>query len=207
MGQRVQGEASGPAFELPGLLSALRCGALVVMTIPRPPRSDRFFQNYLDLAPEGDVLDLLEHQGAALASQVSAWSDGELSTRYAPGKWTAKEVLGHLADGERIFAYRLLWLARGGGDNLPSFEEDDFVATAQFDRLSPAELANELATVRRSTLSLLRTLPQLDWQATASVGGNPMTLSTIPWLMVGHERHHLQVLAQRYGLALPPDLP
>lgn len=202
----MQEEASGPAFGIPGLLSDLRCGALEVMTIPRPPRSDRFFQSYLDLVPEGDVLDLLERQGAALASQVSAWNEAKLSTRYAPGKWSAKEVLGHLADGERIFAYRLLWLARGGEDNLPSFEEDDFVATAQFDRLSPAELANELATVRRSTLSLLRTLPQLDWHATASVGGNPMTLSTIPWLMVGHERHHLGVLEQRYGLTLPAGL-
>lgn len=168
------------------------------MQLAKPARTEHYFQSYIDAAPDGEILEGLQVSGAHLVQQVRSWPEEFGSHRYAPDKWSVKEVLGHIADGERIFGYRLLWIAREGIGELPGFDQDPFVVTGRFDRLSLSQLARELEVVRAASVSLLETLPPLDWSAPLTIADNPMTPAHIPWLMVGHQLHHQSVLAARY---------
>jgi len=174
------------------------------MKILRPERTDLFFQEYIDLVPGDDPIAALQAQQASTRERLSKVTESQGDSRYAPDKWSAKQVLGHMADGERIFQYRLLWLARGSDAPLPGFDQDPFVESAGFDSRTVGDLAAEFDSVRSASLTLLTGLtqgrPDLDWNRPATVSGNPMTLATIPWLLAGHERHHLAVLADRYAI-------
>ena len=118
---------------------------------------------------------------------------------YAPGKWTLKEILGHLVDDERIFAYRLLCVARGEEAELPGFDEMVYAASGEFERRSLDDLLEEYAVVRRATIALLRYLPRSAWTRRGAVNGYAATPRGLAFHIAGHELHHHRVVRERYA--------
>jgi uncharacterized damage-inducible protein DinB len=126
--------------------------------------------------------------------------DARALHRYAPGKWSVKEVLGHLGDAERVYAYRMLRFARNDATPLPGFDEDRYVPAGQFDGRSMTSLVAEWQTIRRSTLALVDGLPTEALDRPGVASGWPFTVRTLVWLAAGHASHHLRILRERYGL-------
>ena len=119
---------------------------------------------------------------------------------YAPGKWTVKEVIGHLCDAERVFAYRAMRFARADATELPGFDENAYVANANFRSRTMDDLLDEMFAVRAATLSLAKHLPESAMSNRGSANGSPVTVRALFYIIAGHERHHLGILRERYGL-------
>jgi hypothetical protein len=171
-----------------------------MITIPRPSPDDvsSYHLQYIAQVPEGDPLAFLETQRDQLSNLLSSLEEAQGNFRYAPGKWSLKEVLGHISDTERIFAFRLLCIARGETQSLPGFEQDDFVLAAHFDSRSLADLLSEFLDIRRASLSLLKSL---DAEAIARSGianNAPLRVATLAYLIPGHAEHHLSVIKAHY---------
>src|SRR5262245_28188406 len=134
------------------------------------------------------------------ATMLRGLSETDAMYRYARGKWSIKEVVGHLADTERILAYRALCIARGDTTPLPGFDETAYVPVAKFDARSLADLVGELRTVRTATLALLRTFDGDAWRRRGTASGKPVSVRALAFTIPGHERHHLDILRTRYGV-------
>jgi len=156
------------------------------------------FASYVEAVPDGDLLAFLESQRDRLSALFSSLDEAKGGHRYAPGKWSLKEVLGHVSDTERILAYRLLCIARGEKQSLPGFEENDYVEAAAFDRRSLANLLAEFLDIRRASLSLIRSLEPEVFDRTGIANQNPLTVATIAYVLAGHAEHHLSVVKERY---------
>ena len=159
-----------------------------------------FYARYVALVPEAEILDVLEGQVAellALAGRVGGEREGH---RYAEGKWSVRQVMGHLVDAERVFAYRAFCFSRGETAALPSFDENAYAAAARSDAFPLRELAEELALVRRSSLAFLRRLEPGEWARTGVASAHPVSVRALAWIMAGHPRHHLGILRERYGV-------
>jgi uncharacterized damage-inducible protein DinB len=165
------------------------------------PGSDEygaFYSGYVDRVPEGDLVAILEHQIEDTLALLRSVPDEDGDRRYAPGKWSVKEVVGHLADTERVMSYRALRVARGDSTPLPGFEQDDYVAAADFSRRSLAILLSELEVLRRGTVALFDSLTEEDWARRGTASGHPVTPRSLACIIAGHELHHRQVLMERY---------
>jgi hypothetical protein len=158
-----------------------------------------FYAGYVARVPAGDLLSTLATQLDDTLAVVASFGEARADHRYAPGKWSVKEVVGHLADTERIFAYRALRIARGDATPLPGFDENLFVATAGFDRRPLADLVADLRLVRQHTLALLRALDDEALARRGTASNNPLTARAAAYVIAGHERHHAAVLRERYG--------
>ncbi len=171
---------------------------------PTPGEYDPYYQTYLDGLPAGDVLALLETQRRETSALLGGLSEQEAGYRYAAGKWSVKEVVGHLIDVERVFAYRALRFSRADTTPLPGFEQDDYVARGNYDSRTLVDLLEELDVARSSTLALFRDMSaaMLDRQGTANEA--TMRVRAVPWIILGHERHHLAILRGRYLAAPEP---
>ncbi len=156
------------------------------------------YGRYVDAAPESDICSALVQQHQATLAAVSAIPEGLVDYRYAPGKWTTREVFGHILDTERILGFRLLTFARGDGAALERADEDLYVETAGFGRYPLEEWLEEYSLVRRSHVCFLRHLPEEAWARTGTVAGSPISVRAIAYAMVGHERHHLGMIAAKY---------
>lgn len=176
---------------------------MTTIAIPRPAATEYapFFEAYVAKVPAGDVLATLARQMEETVALVGGLSDARAAYRYAPGKWSIKEVVGHLADSERIFIYRALCAARGERTELPGFDENAYVATAHFDRRTLADLVAELRTVRAATVSFFAGLSDDDLARALVANKKPYTVRAMAYIIAGHERHHQEGLAERYGLA------
>jgi hypothetical protein len=157
-----------------------------------------FYAGYIAEMPDGDLLAALERQGEETFSLLSALPEERGDHRYAPGKWTVKEIAAHLADAERIFAYRALRFARGDTAPLAGFDENEYARTAGAGRRPLVELAGELHDVRRATLSMFRGLPPGAGERRGSANGVEISVRALAWVIAGHERHHIRVLHERY---------
>lgn len=153
---------------------------------------------YIALVPEEDILIAIEEQSAVTQKLLASLDETKAAYRYAEAKWSVKEVLGHVIDAERIFAYRALAIARGETQPLPGFDENDYVRTASFDSWKLGDLSEHYALVRRSTIVLFRNFPAEAWDGRGIANGNPVTVPALAWIIVGHERHHVQILRERY---------
>jgi uncharacterized damage-inducible protein DinB len=120
--------------------------------------------------------------------------------RYAPGKWSVKQVLGHLIDCERVFAYRAMCIARGEQKPLPGFDQDAYVDTGEADQRSPASLLDEYEAVRKASIQLFQHLPELAWTRMGNANEHPVSVRAIAWIIAGHERHHLEIFRTHYQL-------
>jgi hypothetical protein len=155
---------------------------------------------YIKRVPEFDPVIVCAAQIEETASLLHGLSDTEALHRYARGKWSVKEVVGHLADVERIMAYRALRIARGDTTPLPGFDENAYVPVAKFDARSVADLLGELRTARAATLALLRTFDADAWRRRGTASGKPVSVRAVAFMIPGHERHHIEILRTRYGV-------
>ena len=170
-------------------------------TLVRRPRAGEvgaYYFAYIDLVPEDDPLAVLESGIAETRSLLARLGEARGSHRYASGKWSVKELVGHIADGERVFAYRALRMARGDQTPLAGFEQDDYVASSASDRRTLADLVDELAHLRAANLLFFRGLEPAAWERTGTASDNPFVVCAFPYILAGHERHHRRVLAERY---------
>ncbi|HEX5005271.1 MAG TPA: DinB family protein [Gemmatimonadales bacterium] len=165
---------------------------------PAPTEYFSFYKSYVDEVPEGDVLDTLVAQRDSTAALLAGVSEADAGFRYAEGKWSIREVAGHVADAERVFAYRALRIARGDPTPLAGFDENAWMPMAGFEARSLADVAAELRAVREATLALFRSIDQAAWGRSAVASGHPVTARALAWIIAGHERHHLRVLGERY---------
>lgn len=157
-----------------------------------------FYAGYIQLVAEGDLLQLLESQQAATIKLLSGIAEDKAGYRYAPGKWSLKEVLGHMLDTERIMSYRALSFARGEQGQLPGFDQDEYVGHAGFDARPLESLLAEYATVRQATLSLLRSFSDEAWSRRGIMNNNRVTVRALGYVIAGHELHHLNVIRSHY---------
>jgi len=170
------------------------------MERPKQDEYAPFYASYVSLVPETDALAVLAAQPAelqALAAKVPAEREQH---RYAPGKWSLREVFGHLTDGERVFGYRAFCISRGDQASLPGFDEQSYIAGADYDQVRLGDLAADFAALRQSNLVVLRRLQAADWARGGTANGTPVTVRALAFIMAGHVRHHLGVLRARYGV-------
>ena len=166
------------------------------------PSTDEFAAAYAGyiarVADDEDILTALTLQLDEVAARLGGIPERLGDHRYAPGKWTIKEVVGHLSDSERVFAYRALRFARGDATPLPSFDENRYVPAMEAGRLALADLVDEWGQVRRASLALFRHLPADAWERRGPASGQPVSVRALAYVIAGHVRHHLGVLEERY---------
>ena len=173
--------------------------AMVEPAAPAPDEFDPFYARYVArVANVTAPVDELVAQRARLLNLLSPLSDEQSLFRYAPGKWSVKELVGHLADAERIFAYRLLRIGRGDATPLPGFEQDPYVEHGNFGQRTLANLGEELEVVRRSTLILYQHLGEDALGRRGTASGHAVTPRALAWIIAGHELHHVEVLKTKY---------
>jgi uncharacterized protein (TIGR03083 family) len=172
------------------------------MNIGRPEQDEipSHYVGYIARVPEADPVAVLAAQIDETAALLRPLSETEALKRYAPGKWSVKEVVGHLTDTERIMAYRALRIARADETPLPSFDENAFVPPAKFDARSLADLVADLRTVRAATLALFRSFDAEAWRRRGTASGKSVSVRALGFMIPGHERHHVEILKTRYGL-------
>jgi len=156
------------------------------------------FERYISLVPEGDIISTLGRQAETTLSLLGGISEAQANSRYAPDKWSIKELVGHVIDGERIFSYRALRFARNDPTPLPGFEQDDYVANAAFAEIPFTELAAEFDCVRRATVYLFKSLPAEAWLRSGDASGCQVTVRALAHGIAGHELHHVGILRARY---------
>jgi hypothetical protein len=168
---------------------------------PRPTEGEyhQHFARYIDLVSETDILSVLDQQVTAVRAVVSR-AAGREQFAYAPGKWTVRQVAGHVTDTERVFGYRALVFSRRDATELPSFDENAYVDHARFDEIPLRDLVEEFALVRQANLALLRGLSEAAWSASGIANHRSITVRALAYLMAGHVRHHLTGLATNYGI-------
>jgi hypothetical protein len=157
-----------------------------------------YYEAYIKLVPAGDVLVTLETQISETQSMLRALPASSSTYRYAPGKWSVNELVGHLIDSERIFAARALRFARNDATPLPGFEQDDYVRNSKFEAYPTAELASEFDTVRRATVFLFKHLDEAAWMRRGTANNAEVTVRALAYIIAGHELHHREILRSRY---------
>jgi DinB superfamily len=166
---------------------------------PGPNEYAPGFSRYITrIADDEDILKAMADQLDIVLDRVKGISEERSYYRYAAGKWSIKEIVNHLSDVERIFAYRALRIARGDTTPLPGFDEDAYAPEMRADEHTLADLASEWAGVRRSTLWLFRHLPAGAWERLGTSSGHPASVRALAYATVGHVRHHVEVLGARY---------
>jgi len=159
-----------------------------------------YFSRYLEAVEGQNVLYLLTAQGTEVTNLFRNLTDDQQKFRYAPGKWTPKQLLGHLTDTERIFACRMLAIARGEHQSLPGFDENKYEAAANFNDQPLADLLRQYDLTRQGTVALAASFPPEAWERRGTANGAAIGTRVLAWLIAGHERHHLNILRERYGL-------
>jgi len=168
------------------------------MTRPQTTEAASYYYKYIDLITNDEIVPTMESQMAETLQFLEGISEEQSLKSYAPGKWTIRELLNHVNDGERVFLYRAFWFARGFQDALPSFEQDVAVQAANANQTTWAELVEEFRTVRLSTISFFKHLPDEAWSHSGIASDNPVTVRAIAYIIAGHVAHHTQVLKERY---------
>jgi hypothetical protein len=165
---------------------------------PDPGEHDEYYARYIATVPDGDLLSMLEAQGRETAGVLRGVPEARGDFAYAPGKWTLKEVVGHVSDTERVFSYRALRIARGDETPLASFDQNAWTPQSGARARTLADLVDELEAVRRATLALLAHLPAQAPLRRGTASGKGITVRALAWIIAGHERHHLGIIRERY---------
>jgi uncharacterized damage-inducible protein DinB len=168
------------------------------MTRPQSTEAADYYFQYINLITSDDIVPAMEDQMGEMLQFLSGISEEQSLHAYAPGKWTIREVLNHVNDGERVFAGRAFWFARGFHDALPSFDQDVAVPMAKANNTSWADLVEEFKNVRLATISFFKTLPAEAWERTGVASDNPVSVRAIAYIIAGHVTHHIGVLREKY---------
>lgn len=171
---------------------------------PEPTEYAPYYEKYVALVLSGDVVAELDAQHTRTLQLLSGRTERDGKFRYAPEKWTIKEVIGHIADAERIFTYRALRIARGDQTPLPGFEQDGYVNNGAFGDRTLASVVEEFSAVRKASLALFQSLGDQAWLRRGTASNNEVTVRALAFITAGHELHHARILKERYLPALPP---
>lgn len=166
----------------------------------RPDRGeyDAFYHQYISLVPDGDIIDTLKDQLTSSLELFSHIPEDKLNYRYAPGKWTTKEVIGHIIDVEWLFTYRALQFARGDGSPLPGMDQERWMAGAHFTRRGMQSLLNEFRHLRSANIALFESFDEEILHRTGIAFDRSFTVRSILYIIAGHQLHHVAALTSRY---------
>ena len=175
---------------------------MTTLTLPPVPTEEAApsYHGYLKSVPDGRIGMHLQAQVSELEVLCAGLTASGAMFRYAEGKWTIKEVIGHLLDGERVFAYRLLRISRNDTTALPGFEENTYVPEGQFNLRGIDDLLSEFTLQRASTLALANSIPSSAWTRFGTASDNRISARAIVYIIVGHTAHHFRILRERYRL-------
>jgi hypothetical protein len=170
------------------------------LAIARPQTGEYapYYDRYISLVENDDILVTLDEQRRQAMLLLCGRSEADGDFRYAPDKWSAKQVLGHVCDTERIFAYRALRIARADQTPIEGFEQDDYVRNGPFARCPLAELIEDYIAVRRATLTLFRNLDEAAWARRGAANKNEVSVRALAYIIAGHELHHRRILEEKY---------
>jgi uncharacterized damage-inducible protein DinB len=164
---------------------------------PQPDEYSALPARYVDLVVNGPILEILEYQQQSTYNFFVRMDPGKAAYAYADGKWTVKQVLGHMADSERVFAYRALAFSREAIE-LPGFDQDVYMEKATFNTRSLEDLANEFKTIREASLYLFKSMTEDQTTQKGIASGNPVSVRALAYIIAGHEMHHIKILKERY---------
>jgi len=165
---------------------------------PQPKEYAPYYDRYISLVKDSDILNAFDEQRRQTILLLSGRTEADGDLRYAPDKWSLKEVLGHLNDTERIMSYRALRIARGDTTPIEGYEQDDYVRNGPFARRPLADLIEDYIAVRRATLSLFRNLDEAAWTRRGVANKNEVTVRALSYIIAGHELHHRRILEEKY---------
>jgi hypothetical protein len=170
------------------------------LNISRPDATEYapYYDKYVSLVANSDILTSLSQQLDETLALLGKIPESQAGSSYAPGKWSIKELVGHLIDTERIFSYRALRFARNDKTPLNGFEQDDYIRGASFDDYTLSDLASEFEHVRRATLSLFKHLNSEAWNRTGTASESLVSVRALAYIIAGHELHHMEILRSRY---------
>lgn len=167
-------------------------------SVPGRDEAAEYYFTYIDQVPAGDVLATLARQSGEMVTLLTNISDEQSRHRYGPDKWTIRQVVSHINDTERVFAYRALWFARALPLELPSFDQDVAVTFAGADDRDWNTHIDEFAAVRSASVALFRSLSDEAWNRRGVASGNPFTVRALAYITAGHVAHHVRILHERY---------
>ena len=170
------------------------------MTRPQAAEAAPYYFKYIDLVTSEDIVTTLLTQKDETARLLEGISEEKSLYAYEPGKWTIRQLLSHVNDGERVFLGRAFWFARGFQDPLPSFDQDLSVQAAQANQTSWAQLTAEFRTVRWASISFFQNLPEEAWSRTGVASDNEVSVRACAYIIAGHVAHHTNVLREKYGI-------
>ena len=156
---------------------------------------------YIDQVPQGDIRTILETQARDTVAMLRSISDDASLGRYAPDKWSIREVVSHINDAERVFSFRAFWFARAFDSALPSFDQNTAVATANADQRPWHSHVDEFESIRAATRSSFSSLPDDAWSRRGVASGNPFSVRALAFATAGHVAHHMRILRERYSLS------
>jgi hypothetical protein len=157
-----------------------------------------YYDRYISLVGEGNIVATLDSQRRDTMMLLSCRTNADGDFRYAPGKWSAKEIVGHVCDTERVFAYRALCVARGDRTPLPSFDQDAYARNGPFAQRPLSELIEDYIAVRRASLTLFRNLDDQAWKRRGIANNNETSVRALAFMIAGHELHHRKILEEKY---------
>ena len=169
-----------------------------MMTVPDRSEAAEYYFTYIDKVPPGDIRRVLSEQAADTLTLLRGISDDQSRHRYAPDKWSIRQVVSHINDAERVFAFRAFWFARGFDTPLPSYDQDAGMPFAMADERPWRSHADEFAAVRTATVALFESLPDAAWDRRGIASGSPVSVRALAYICAGHVAHHRGVLEARY---------
>ena len=175
-----------------------QCAMAVSPDRPKAAEYASSFAHYIATVPDGNIIEWLDEQKSTLRAMAKRVTPERETFRYAPGKWTVREIFGHLADTERVFGYRLLSISRGDTTPLPGFDENRYVAASAFNTRPLWSLVDELLLVRDSNLMLMKALDDEAWRRVGTANNAVVSARALAWIIAGHVDHHLAGLRERY---------
>jgi len=173
-------------------------GKILAMNGPEKTEYDPYYAHYVSLVADRDIIDTLASQPTRLRDLFTAIPEENGGFRYAEGKWSMKEVLGHLIDGERMFAYRLFRISRGDETPIEGFEQDGYIENAHTDDRSFSDLLEEFSLLRRANMMLFNNLKDDAWMRVGTANNAKVSVRALFYIMAGHIEHHLGVLKEKY---------
>lgn len=169
---------------------------------PESTEYNDFYEGYISLVTEPNVIQMLIQQGQNVYTLIKRLTSEQADYRYAEGKWSVREVVGHLIDTERIMAYRALSIARGERQSLPGYDQDDYVEQANFSGRSLQSLSTEYDAQRNANISLFNSFTDEQIKRTGTANDATLSVRAIVHIIAGHERHHLNILKKKYSIAI-----
>ncbi|MGI8812501.1 MAG: DinB family protein [Pyrinomonadaceae bacterium] len=168
------------------------------MVKPGPQEYDAYYERYISLVTNTDVVADLARQPAELREGFGKFGDEQGTFAYSEGKWSVKEVLGHIIDGERMFAYRAFRISRGDTTPIEGFEQDGYIENARANERTMDDLLDEFELLRLANVIFFKNLIDADWRRKGTASGLGISVAALAYIMAGHVTHHVNILAERY---------